>query len=74
MLSSLVMFMILFFDIPQGILQKMIIIYPISFGKVMNIKRIYKLTRWDIICQPKDQGGLGVHNLEIQNQCLLSKW
>ncbi len=32
------------------------------------------MTRWDIICQPKDQGGLGVHNLEIQNQCLLSKW
>ena len=27
-----------------------------------------------MICQPKDQGGLGVHNLEIQNQCLLSEW
>ncbi len=29
---------------------------------------------WDIICQLKDQGGLRVHNLEIKNQCLLSKW
>jgi hypothetical protein len=26
------------------------------------------------VCQPKDQGGLGIQNLEIQNQCLLSKW
>jgi hypothetical protein len=26
------------------------------------------------LCQPKDQGGLGIQNLEVQNQCLLSKW
>jgi hypothetical protein len=26
------------------------------------------------MCQPKDQGGLGIQNLEIQNKCLLSKW
>jgi len=26
------------------------------------------------LCQPKDQGGLGIKNLDIQNQCLLSKW
>jgi hypothetical protein len=26
------------------------------------------------MCQPKDQRGLGIQNLEIQNKCLLSKW
>jgi hypothetical protein len=26
------------------------------------------------MCQPRDQGGLGIQNLEIQNKCLLSKW
>jgi hypothetical protein len=26
------------------------------------------------MCQPKDQGGLGIQSLEIQNECLLSKW
>jgi hypothetical protein len=26
------------------------------------------------MCHPKDQGGLGIQNLEIQNKCLLSKW
>jgi hypothetical protein len=30
--------------------------------------------KWSIVCQPKDQGGLGIQNLEIQNQCMLSKW
>jgi hypothetical protein len=26
------------------------------------------------MCQPRDQGGLGIQNLEIQNECLLTKW
>jgi hypothetical protein len=26
------------------------------------------------MCQLKDQGGLGIQNLEIQNECLLRKW
>jgi hypothetical protein len=34
----------------------------------------YRLTKWNIICRPKDQGGLGVEVLEIKNWCLLSKW
>jgi hypothetical protein len=25
-------------------------------------------------CQPKDQVGLGIQNLDIKNKCLLSKW
>lgn len=26
------------------------------------------------MCKPKECGGLGILNLEIQNKCLLSKW
>jgi hypothetical protein len=26
------------------------------------------------MCQPKEQGGLGIQNFEVQNKCLLSKW
>jgi hypothetical protein len=32
------------------------------------------LTKWNIICRPKDQGGLGIEVLEIKNLCLLRKW
>jgi hypothetical protein len=28
----------------------------------------------EYITIPKNLGGLGVHNLEVQNNCLLSKW
>ena len=27
-----------------------------------------------LMCQPKEYGGLGIQNLDIQNKCLLSKW
>ena len=37
-------------------------------------KRKYRLAKWDILCQPKNQGGLGIHNLDIKNTTLLSKW
>jgi hypothetical protein len=73
-LSSLAMFMISFFEIPKGVLQKIDYYRSRFFWQGDDHKKKYRLTRWDIICQPKDQGGLGVHDLEIQNKCLLSKW
>lgn len=73
-LSSLAMFMISFFEIPKGVLQKINYYRSRFFWQGDDHKKKYRLTRWDIICQPKDQEGLGVHNLEIQNKCLLSKW
>jgi hypothetical protein len=30
--------------------------------------------KWSILCQPKDQGGLDIRDLDIQNTALLSKW
>lgn len=34
----------------------------------------YRLSKWNIVCPPKDQGGLVIEVLEIKNMCLLSKW
>jgi hypothetical protein len=31
------------------------------------------LAKWDLVCRPKYQGGLGVLNLRLQNQALLMK-
>jgi hypothetical protein len=30
--------------------------------------------KWNILCRPRDQGGLGIEVLELKNKCLLSKW
>jgi hypothetical protein len=32
------------------------------------------LTKWEVVCTPKDQGGLRVLNLDVHNKRLLSKW
>ena len=32
------------------------------------------LVRWLVLCKTKEQGGLGIQKLDVQNKCLLSKW
>jgi hypothetical protein len=64
-LSSLPMYIMSFFAIPKGVH---------FFWQSDEQKRKYRLAKWDILCQPKNQGGLGIHNLDIKNTALLSKW
>ncbi|WVZ69750.1 hypothetical protein U9M48_018486 [Paspalum notatum var. saurae] len=37
-------------------------------------KKKYRLVRWEIVRMPKNQGGLGILDLDTQNKCLLGKW
>ncbi len=71
-LLSLAMFMTSFFEVPKGVLRKIDYYRLRFFWQLDDHKKKYRLTRWDIVCQPKDQGGLGIQ--EIQNKCILSKW
>ena len=32
------------------------------------------MTKWSVVCRPKDQGGLGIYDLEFKNSALLGKW
>jgi hypothetical protein len=32
------------------------------------------MARWETVGRPKDQGGLGIINTRIMNECLLVKW
>jgi hypothetical protein len=40
--------------------------------EVINQKN--HLVKWNFVCSPKSQGGLGVLNLEAMNDALMSKW
>jgi len=73
-LSSLPMFMMSFFELPKGVLEKIDCFRSRFYWQNDHHKRKYRLVKWEIMCQPKDQGGLGIQNLEVQNKCLLSKW
>ena len=62
-LSSLPMFMMSFFEISKGVLKNL-----------DHFRSRFFFAKWDILCRPKDQGGLGILNLQLQNKCLLAKW
>jgi hypothetical protein len=73
-LISLPMFMMSFFEIPRVILRKLDYLMSRFFWQADTQKKKYRLAKWDILCQPKDMGGLGIKNIDTQNKCLLSKW
>lgn len=73
MLSSLHMYMMSFFAIPIGVLKKLDY-FCFRFFWQLEEKRKYRLAKWKILCQPKDQEGLGIRDLDIKNRVLLSKW
>jgi hypothetical protein len=37
-------------------------------------KKKHRLTKWSVVFHPKDQGGLGVHDIKVKNRALLGKW
>ncbi|XP_062188905.1 uncharacterized protein LOC133892218 [Phragmites australis] len=73
-LTSLAMFMLSFLEVPRGILQKLDYYRSCFFWQCDDHKKKYRLARWSVLCKPKDFGGLGIQNLDLQNKCLLSKW
>jgi hypothetical protein len=73
-LSSLPMFLLSFFEIPKGVRKRLDFYRSRFFWQSDGQKKKYILTKWNIVCIPKDQGGLGIEVLDIKNKCLLSKW
>jgi hypothetical protein len=53
-LTSLPMFMLSFFEIPKGVLEKIDYFRSRFFWQNDSQKKKYRLTKWSIICQPKD--------------------
>jgi len=63
-----------FIEIPRGVLKKLNTSDLDFFWQYDQEKKKYKLVKWPILREPKDQGGMGIMNLELQNRCVLSKW
>ena len=73
-LNSLPMFTMSFFEIPKGVLKNLDHFRSRFFWQGSSEKHKYRLAKWDILCHPKDQEGLGILDLQLQNKCLLAKW
>jgi hypothetical protein len=70
----MVLHMISFFLLPKGVLHKVHYYRPRFFWQGDTKKKKYCLAKWIVVCCPKDQGGLGIHDLELKNTALLGKW
>jgi hypothetical protein len=66
--------MLSFLEIPVGVRKRLDFFRSRFFWQGDGHKKKYRLTKWDIICRPKDQGGLGIEDLKLKNRSLLSKW
>jgi hypothetical protein len=73
-LSNLSMFILSFFEVPRGVLERLDYYRSRFFWQSDGYKKKYKMTKWGVLCTPKDQGGLVILDLNLQNRCLLSKW
>ena len=66
--------MMSFFEIPKGVLKNLDHFKSTFFWQGSSEKHKFRLAKWDILCRPKDQGGLEILDLQLQNKCLLAKW
>jgi hypothetical protein len=55
-LSSLPLYMMSFFEVPRKVLWKMDYLRSRFFWQSDQEKKKYRLTKWNILCQPKDTG------------------
>lgn len=58
----------------QGGIHKMDSIRAKFLWRGAEEKFRYHMAKWEMVCRPKDQGGLGIINTQIMNDCLLVKW
>lgn len=73
-LSNVPSYMLSLFPIPRGVLKRIDFFRTrLLWQEEENVKK-YHLVNWPVICQPRDQGGLGVTDISIKNICLLCKW
>ena len=66
--------MLSFFRMTKGILRKVDYYRSRFFWQNNEHKKKYRLEKWGLLNTPKCMRGLGITNLDTQNNCLLSKW
>ena len=73
-LSSVPLYMLSFYRAPAGAREKMDMARKKFLWSGEKDKNKYHLVKWQTVCMPKEQGGLGIIDLDLMNIALLSKW
>ncbi|XP_020262542.1 uncharacterized protein LOC109838519 [Asparagus officinalis] len=74
-LSSILLYYMSFYKLPSWVIKEVDKIRKNFLWTGKNISRPFKcLANWKTVCLSKFEGGLGVKDLKIFNNALLSKW
>ena len=73
-LSSIPLYYMGFYWLQDGVHKKMDGVRAKFLWQGTEEKFRYHMSKWDMIARPKGQGGVGVINTRIMNDCLLVKW
>ena len=69
-LSNVPSYMLFMFLMPKGVIKRCDFFRArMLWQEKTNVKK-YHLANWKVVCQPKDQGGLGVIDLQLKNVSL----
>ena len=72
-LGGIIQFWLAIFPIPTTVLSRIISICR-NFLWTGDIRKCHSaLVAWKDVCLPKDEGGLGISDLKVLNQCFLAK-
>jgi hypothetical protein len=73
-LSSIPVYCMGFYYLQDGVHSQMNSIRAKFLWEGADGKFRYHMAKWEMVTRPKDQGGLGIINTRIMNDCLLVKW
>ena len=73
-LSSLPIYTMGFYLLPKSSHSGMDSVRGRFFWQGAKEEFKYHMAKWDTLSRPIDQGGLGIINTHIMNECLLVKW
>jgi len=63
-----------FYWLQDGVHKKMDSIRATFLWQGTEEKFRYHIAKWEMVSRPKDQGGLGIINTRLMNDCLLVSW
>jgi hypothetical protein len=73
-LSAIPIYFLSFFKAPAGIISKLAYIFKHFLRGGCEDERKINWVKWEKVCRPLEEGGLGLKNLKVLNLALLSKW
>jgi hypothetical protein len=73
-LNALPIFYLSYLRMPAKVWREVVKIQRDFFWGGLSGNRRMCWVKWDEICKPKKEGGLGVKNLQVMNLSLLAKW